>query len=167
MEQTIKIKWIADRIGLQASSVNAAGHSINDELNLPDAIQFVQARTVAAGRWTSDKADKAKILLSELEGMKIAPKSDADSPAQSNCKAVEVPSIRPAVVSFTPPVISFAPAIVSAPALPPATNETSKADNQEQSGSDVFMFMLGSISTVHCILLAYDLYQTYSIARLS
>lgn len=74
----VNVSDIFRRLEMSPDSIRANGYSIQDELNLPEAIEFVRKRTVANGRWPQEKADLAISYLQELESM-VKPESESVS----------------------------------------------------------------------------------------
>lgn len=72
----VHVSDIFRRLEMSPDSIRANGYSIQDELTLPDAVEFVRKRTVANGRWPQEKADLAIAYLAELESKT---KTDSDS----------------------------------------------------------------------------------------
>ena len=66
----ISVSEICRNIDMTADAIRANGLSFSDEMLIDDAIEFVRKRTVAAGRWTVEKAGKSILYLAELERIK-------------------------------------------------------------------------------------------------
>lgn len=66
----VSVSDICAAIDMSPDAIRANGLSITDSIDIDEAIEFVRKRTVAAGRWTQEKAEKALSYLSELEQIK-------------------------------------------------------------------------------------------------
>ena len=62
----IEARYISDRIGISMDTLYNNGFKSDSKLTIAQAINFLQPRTIAIGRWPQDKAAKAQEYLSEL-----------------------------------------------------------------------------------------------------
>lgn len=120
----IHVSDIFRRLEMSPDSIRANGYTIQDELTLPEAIEFVRKRTVANGRWPQEKADLAVAYLAELEAQKGGG-IDSESALQSFGQfdyfgdyVVKVPNMAPARREwgwreFVLLALAFAPALAS------------------------------------------------------
>lgn len=65
-KEMIEAVYVANQIGLSTDALNRAGFNTASKFTLSEAIDFVQKRSVAYGRWPEDKATKAREYLAEL-----------------------------------------------------------------------------------------------------
>lgn len=74
-EMKIHVSEICRNIDMTADAIRANGLSFSDQMTIDNAIEFVRKRTVATGRWTKEKADKAILYMAELESVKSESKN--------------------------------------------------------------------------------------------
>lgn len=76
--QGIPITEIINRLGMSVDSIKTNGFSPSDILPHEKAIEFLQKRTFASGRFTEEKAAIAREFLAELKALSPSQNDDCD-----------------------------------------------------------------------------------------
>ncbi len=66
-QQTVSVRDIMNRVGIGDDAIRKHGFGVADSIPIQTALEILKPRTVAAGRWPAEKAEKAKVFLAELQ----------------------------------------------------------------------------------------------------
>lgn len=74
-QQTVSVRDIMNRVGIGDDTIRKHGFGVSDSMPIQTALEILKPRTVAAGRWPAEKAEKAKMFLAELQRETVKPKA--------------------------------------------------------------------------------------------
>lgn len=79
-QQTVSIKEIMSRVGIGDDTIRKYGFGVSASIPIEKAIEILKPRTVAGGRWPSEKANRAAEMLAELQTLQSGAAKETVAP---------------------------------------------------------------------------------------